>query len=90
MHATAAFISGENGGRQVENDSKKFLERIMNPRRRWEGVDRSFIRIPTALYGNSVGNISILAGIAEMALLRPVSRTLSYRSCGDSVTFAAQ
>lgn len=34
VYATTAFISGENGGRQVENDSKKFPERIMNPQRR--------------------------------------------------------
>lgn len=57
-----------------------------------ERADRSFIHIPTALYGNSVGNISILDGIATrgVALLRPISRSLSHRSCGGSVTFAAQ
>jgi len=68
--AHAGFISGENAGRQVENDSKKFPQRIMNPRRpaarlARDVANRSFIRIPTALYGNSIGNISILAGIAR-------------------------
>lgn len=93
-----AFISGENGGRarQVENDSKKFPERIMNPRRRWwVGVNRSFIRIPTALYGNSIGNISILAGIAThgMVLLRPASLPFVYIGgfpVSSMITFAVQ
>lgn len=85
------LFSGENGDRQVENDSKKF------PRKNYESPDgpmggggvgegerdvvsRSFIRIPTALYGNSIGNISILVGISRPTGYQPRSSPVQSRS----------
>lgn len=90
---SAAFISGENpAAGRWENDSKKFAQRIMNPQRRRAGGCKPFIHsYPNrALYGNSIGNISILDGMAAhgtTASLHPARRPLSYHSYGHSADY---
>lgn len=73
--------------RQVENDSKKSrspVERIMNPLRWRAGGCKPFIHsYPNrTLYGNSIGNISILGGIAARGtvLLHPALPSLPFVS----------